>query len=127
MKILSSVNIVVKDGCKFNLSDLSLYGKIIVENVYLDGKLVEPPMYKVKSGSTIVEFTNEFKNSLTEGNHNLEFKFKSGYAKTQILVLYKKEDAKKDKNKVIQTKQKNIKLIKVFQKQIFQIQLCCYQ
>jgi len=82
------------------------------ENVYLDGKLVDPSMYTVKSGSTIVEFTNEFKNSLTEGNHNLEFKFKNGYAKTQIHVLNKKEDSKKDKNKVIQTKQKNTKINK---------------
>ena len=32
MKILSSVNIVVKDGGKLNLSDSSLYGKITVEN-----------------------------------------------------------------------------------------------
>ena len=31
MKILSSVNIVVKDGGKLNLSDSSLYGKITVE------------------------------------------------------------------------------------------------
>ena len=35
------------------------------ENVHLDGKLVESSMYNVKSGSTIVEFTKEFKNSLT--------------------------------------------------------------
>ena len=79
------------------------------ENVYLDGKLVDPSMYTLKSGSTIVEFTKEFKNSLTEGNHNLEFKFKNGYAKTQILVLNKKEDDKKDKSEVKQTKQKNTK------------------
>ena len=79
------------------------------ENVYLDGKLVDPSMYTVKSGSTIVEFTKEFKNSLTEGNHNLEFKFKNGYAKTQIHVLNKKEDDKKDKSEVKQTKQKNTK------------------
>ena len=69
------------------------------ENVYLDGKLVESSMYKVKSGSTIVEFTKEFKNSLTEGTHNIEFKFKNGYAKTQFFVLDKKEDSQKDKNK----------------------------
>lgn len=69
------------------------------ENVHLDGKLVESSMYKVKSGSTIVEFTKEFKNSLTEGTHNIEFKFKNGYAKTQFFVLDKKEDSQKDKNK----------------------------
>ena len=72
------------------------------ENVYLDGKLVDPSMYTVKSGSTIVEFTNEFKNSLTEGNHNLEFKFKNGYANTNILVLANnnedKNNNKEDKN-----------------------------
>ncbi|WP_313961200.1 hypothetical protein [uncultured Parvimonas sp.] len=79
------------------------------ENVYLDGKLVDPSMYTLKSGSTIVEFANEFKNSLAEGNHNLEFKFKNGYAKTQIHVLNKKEDDKKDKSEVKQTKQKNTK------------------
>ncbi|MBF1299901.1 MAG: hypothetical protein HXM97_02605 [Parvimonas sp.] len=90
------------------------------ENVYLDGKLVDLSMYTVKSGSTIVEFTNEFKNSLTEGNHNLEFKFKNGYAKTQIHVLNKKEDDKKDKSKdnkkdkseIKQRKQKNTKINK---------------
>ena len=77
------------------------------ENVYLDGKLVDPSMFTVKSGSTIVEFTNEFKNSLTEGNHNLEFKFKNGYAKTQIHVLNKKEDSKKDKNNNKEDKNNN--------------------
>ena len=69
------------------------------KNVLLDGKLVDSSMYKVKSGSTIVEFTKEFKNSLTEGTHNIEFKFKNGYAKTQFFVLDKKEDSQKDKNK----------------------------
>lgn len=82
------------------------------ENIYLDGKLVESSMYRVKSGSTIIEFTKKFKNSLIGGTHNIEFKFKNGYAKTQIHVLNKKEDSKKDKNKVIQTKQKNTKINK---------------
>lgn len=77
------------------------------ENVYLDGKLVELSMYKVKSGSTIIEFTKEFKNSLTEGTHNIEFKFRNGYAKTEFFVLDKKKNAQKDNNKVNQIKQKN--------------------
>lgn len=77
------------------------------ENVYLDGKLVDPSMYTVKSGSTIIEFTQEFKNSLANGNHNLEFKFKNGYAKTEFFVLDKKENTQKDKNKINQIKQKN--------------------
>ena len=77
------------------------------ENVYLDGKLVESSMYRVKSGSTIIEFTNEFKNSLIGGTHNIEFKFKNGYAKTEFFVLDKKENTQKDKNKIKQIKQKN--------------------
>lgn len=72
------------------------------ENVYLDGKLVDPSMFTVKSGSTIIEFTQEFKNSLANGNHNLEFKFKNGYANTNILVLANnnedKNNNKEDKN-----------------------------
>lgn len=86
------------------------------EKVLLDGKIVDSSMYNLKSGSTIIEFTQEFKNSLTEGNHNLEFKFKNGYAKTQIHVLNKKEDDKKDKSEVKQTKQKNTKSNKVLPK-----------
>lgn len=77
------------------------------ENVYLDGKLVESSMYRVKSGSTIIEFTKEFKNSLIGGTHNIEFKFKNGYAKTEFFVLDKKENTQKDKNKINQIKQKN--------------------
>ncbi|WP_281703215.1 hypothetical protein [Parvimonas micra] len=77
------------------------------ENVYLDGKLVESSMYRVKSGSTIVEFTKEFKNSLIGGTHNIEFKFKNGYAKTEFFVLDKKKNTQKDKNKINQIKQKN--------------------
>ena len=70
------------------------------ENVYLDGKLVESSMYRVKSGSTIIEFTKKFKNSLIGGTHNIEFKFKNGYAKTEFFVLDKKENTQKDKNKI---------------------------
>ncbi|MCZ7409293.1 hypothetical protein [Parvimonas micra] len=77
------------------------------ENVYLDGKLVESSMYRVKSGSTIIEFTKKFKNSLIGGTHNIEFKFKNGYAKTEFFVLDKKENTQKDKNKINQIKQKN--------------------
>lgn len=77
------------------------------ENVYLDGKLVESSMYRVKSGSTIIEFTKEFKNSLIGGTHNIEFKFKNGYAKTEFFVLDKKKNTQKDKNKINQIKQKN--------------------
>ena len=72
------------------------------ENVLLDGKVVDSSMYNVKSGSTIIEFTQEFKNSLANGNHNLEFKFKNGYANTNILVLANnnedKNNNKEDKN-----------------------------
>lgn len=77
------------------------------ENVYLDGKLVESSMYRVKSGSTIIEFTKKFKNSLIGGTHNIEFKFKNGYAKTEFFVLDKKENTQKYKNKINQIKQKN--------------------
>ena len=77
------------------------------ENVYLDGKLVESSMYRVKSGSTIIEFTKKFKNSLIGGTHNIEFKFKNGYAKTEFFVLDKKKNTQKDKNKINQIKQKN--------------------
>lgn len=72
------------------------------ENVLLDGKVVDSSMYNVKSGSTIIEFTQEFKNSLANGNHNIEFKFKNGYANTNILVLANnnedKNNNKEDKN-----------------------------
>ena len=41
------------------------------------------------------------------GTHNIEFKFKNGYAKTEFFVLDKKENTQKDKNKINQIKQKN--------------------
>ena len=68
------------------------------ENVLLDGKIVDSSMYNVKSGSTIIEFTQEFKNSLASGNHKLEFKFKNGYANTNILVLDNNKEDKNNKN-----------------------------
>ena len=77
------------------------------ENVLLDGKVVDSSMYNVKSGSTIIEFTQEFKNSLANGNHNLEFKFKNGYANTNILVLANNNEDKNNKNVVDNKKLKN--------------------
>ena len=62
--------------------------------MYVDNKIVDKSMYKVTSGSTIIEFTKEFTDSLEEGQHEFKFNFKNGTSKTKVLVLNKKGDEK---------------------------------
>lgn len=69
-------------------------------DAYVDGKVVDKSMYDLKTGSTIVEFKKDFVDELTTGKHEFEFefKFKQGFAKTNVFV--EKEEIKNPKNKV---------------------------
>ena len=64
------------------------------KDVYVDKKIVDKSMYKVTSGSTIIEFTKEFTDSLEEGQHEFKFNFKNGTSKTKVLVLNKNNGEK---------------------------------
>ncbi len=64
------------------------------KDVYVDNKIVDKSMYKVTSGSTIIEFTKEFTDSLEEGKHEFKFNFKNGTSKTKVLVLNKNKGEK---------------------------------
>lgn len=65
--------------------------------VYVDGKLVAPENYVAKAGSTIIEFTPEFMNSLSKTAHTLKVVFgDNNEVTTSFNVVEKSEPAKKD-------------------------------
>lgn len=74
-------------------------------NAYVDEHLVDKSMYTVKKGSTIITFNKEFIKTLKEGSHDIKFEFKTGLAKTKLIVeknkskvpLEKKEEKEKNK------------------------------
>lgn len=69
------------------------------KDVYVDEKLVDKSMYDVKSGSTIIEFKDEFIKKLSGKKHKFKFNFKEGSIETCILVKdSKKEDKARNKN-----------------------------
>ena len=55
-------------------------------NVEVDGKIVEEKYYTVKSGSTIITFTKEFMDKLSEGEHVVKFNFTDGFANANITI-----------------------------------------
>ena len=69
------------------------------KDVYVDKKIVDKSMYKVTSGSTIIEFTKEFTDSLEKGKHEFKFNFKDAVARTTIHVLDKNKKKIDDKKK----------------------------
>ena len=69
------------------------------KDVYVDKKIVDKSMYKVTSGSTIIEFTKEFTDSLEKGKHEFKFNFKDAVARTTIHVLDKNKKKADDKKK----------------------------
>ena len=65
-----------KEGAKFVCN-----GHIdLFRGVYVDGKLVDSKYYTVKSGSTILEFSNEFMKTLEKGTHQIQFKYEDSYS-----------------------------------------------
>lgn len=58
-------------------------------SVEVDGKEVDKKYYTVKEGSTIVIFTKEFMDTLSEGEHTITFNFIDGKASTNINVAAK--------------------------------------
>lgn len=63
-------------------------------NVELDGKVVDGKYYTAKSGSTIITFTREYMEGLSEGQHNVKVNFTDGTAETTLTVA--KKEAQKD-------------------------------
>ncbi len=55
--------------------------------VYVDGKLVDPKYYDVKSGSTIITFKKEYMKSLSEGNHTILVDFTDGESVVSLSVI----------------------------------------
>lgn len=55
-------------------------------DVEVDGKKVDPKYYTVRSGSTIITFTKEFMDMLSEGKHVVKFNFTDGFANANITV-----------------------------------------
>lgn len=55
-------------------------------SVAVDGEIVDPKYYTVKEGSTIIIFTKEFMDTLSEGEHVVTFNFTDGIATANIKV-----------------------------------------
>ena len=68
--------------CSGKLEDLT--------GIYVDGKLVDPSNYTLKSGSTILTLKASYLDTLTAGKHTLKFQYKSNLsAETTITVQTK--------------------------------------
>lgn len=65
------------------------------EKVMVDGKVVDPKYYTVKSGSTIVTFVKEFMDSLSTGSHEVKFLFTNGIARATITTVQKQDEENK--------------------------------
>jgi len=48
--------------------------------LYIDGKELDVKNYTVKSGSTIVELSNEYMKTLSKGSHQIQFKYQDAYS-----------------------------------------------
>ncbi|SDB28144.1 hypothetical protein SAMN02910298_01356 [Pseudobutyrivibrio sp. YE44] len=55
--------------------------------ILLDGNQVSPSNYTIQSGSTILHFTKEFVNTMSVGDHAVQFQYSDGYAMTGLKVL----------------------------------------
>ena len=64
--------------------------------VEMDGVMVDPKYYTVKSGSTIVTFTSEYVKTLKAGAHAVTVNFTDGSATVGVTVAQKSEEPKKD-------------------------------
>lgn len=64
--------------------------------VEMDGVLVDPKYYTVKSGSTIVTFTSDYVKTLKAGAHAVTVNFTDGSATVDVTVAKKSEEPKKD-------------------------------
>lgn len=88
------------------------------KNVSLDGKVVDKKMYRLKKGSTIITFVDDFVNNLTEGEHKFSFSFITGSIDTKINVVDSNVIDKNDKKEENKDKKKNsIKNSKIIKKQ----------
>ena len=55
--------------------------------ILLDGNQVSASNYTIQSGSTILHFTKEFVNTMSVGDHAVQFQYTDGYAMTGLKVL----------------------------------------
>ncbi len=84
------------------------YSKL--ENIKVDGTIVDKNKYSVKDGSTIVTLSDTYLNTLSVGTHTLELVWKDGSASTKFTVSEKasekptkKEESKTDKKEESKT------------------------
>jgi LPXTG-motif cell wall-anchored protein len=54
--------------------------------VMIDGELVDAKSYKAFTGSTVIEFTQDFMNSFSNGEHTITILSKDGFAKTSFMI-----------------------------------------
>ncbi|RDY30100.1 LPXTG cell wall anchor domain-containing protein [Lachnotalea glycerini] len=64
--------------CSGALSDLT--------GIYVDGNLVDPSHYTLKSGSTILTLHADYLNSLSTGTHTLSFQYSEKSASTTFII-----------------------------------------
>lgn len=76
---------------KFNID----YDTFVNEGVvYLDGKPVDKNNYNISKGSTIITFTSDYTNSLSNGSHILLVGVNDGVVETSFTITTNKENPK---------------------------------
>ena len=59
----------------------------LFKGIYVDEKLVDSKYYTVKAGSTVVEFSKEFMDTLKLGKHQIQFKYEDGYSTVGLFTV----------------------------------------
>ena len=62
--------------------------------IYVDGALLDPSNYTVKSGSTILTLKASYLNTLAVGTHTLKFQYKNDMSTDTSFEIVKAEDKK---------------------------------
>ena len=88
-------NVASKDGALFKVNgDLELF-----QAVYVDDTLVDPSNYSASKGSTIVQFTKDYMNTLALGQHSLKVEYVDGAANTTFTIVKDEEIVKPENDK----------------------------
>ena len=80
-------NVVNKNGASFTIN--GAYD--LFKDVYVDGKLVAPENYKAYSGSTVIDFTKEYMNTLALGKHTFKVTYSDGGEASTVFTIVKND------------------------------------
>lgn len=95
IKITAGAGSTHKTGVNENMTFTCNGGLDNLTGIYVDGALLDPSNYTVKSGSTILTLKASYLNTLAVGTHTLKFQYKNDMSADTSFDVVKVEDEKK--------------------------------